>query len=69
MRDEIIVIPLTGVDLIGYHFDCKAMLLMAAITEATPFEPADVFTAIDPGPAKTFHRVRNNVKEVNHHGR
>jgi len=45
------------------------MLLMVAITEAPQFEPADVFTAMHPGPAKDIHRVRNNVKEVNHHGR
>jgi len=45
------------------------MLLMVAITEVTQLESADVFTAIHPRPAKDIHRVRNNVKEVNHHGR
>jgi len=45
------------------------MLLMVAITEVTHFESADVFTGMHSGPAKHHHRVRNNVKEVNHHGR
>ena len=45
------------------------MLLMVAITEVTQFESADVFTGMHSGPAKTIIGSRNNVKEVNHHGR